>query len=315
MAWLDLQSEIESEFAELRLDSEQKVQSFLYGRAARERSERSANKKDRYAWCKAAGFCFDCGKRTTPGKYPRCEEHLRKLLDQIRDKKKRIAAEGLCIDCGDKREPERANGVYCVACKEYHSARWRAKHPPRERNVSGNCSECGKEIPSDRFSTKLNQASKTCSKRCTQIARRKELIAQRVCVKCKKNGTRDGLQVCDGCNSNNRKIAQKPRGYTVRCGTTGCHNHVAIGVRAGMQPGFCCRACANREMDRRKRERKAARVLVISSESEHPEVSQSVTMLIGKCGRIVSSDADHVVVRFYGGKTHALRPTEVCVLS
>lgn len=178
-----------------------------------------------------------------------------------------------------------------------------------------NCIHCGTEHMRD---------VPTCSTSCRKAHEYAECVKAKVCVKCKVRPSRKTAKMCVECSGREDvEPQQKERGpRTIRCNGPNCMNQVLVGAQKGKTPRFCCQTCKNREMDRRKRENRAGakagpgdKVLIVSSESDHPTVARSVTLMIGKRGRVVCADSERVYVRFYGGERHAFRPSELCVLS
>lgn len=167
-----------------------------------------------------------------------------------------------------------------------------------------------------------DRAGGTCSKRCTQIRRRLDLIAASICIRCKTRPAREDAQACLKCEPPREPRRTKAgSSKTERCCGPECHNHVLLGV-VGKPAKFCRDTCKNREMDRRKRERGKAnteprsgdRVLVTSCSSDDPETRGARALFIGKRGRVVGNSG-MLTVAFYGNNRKQFHANELLKLS
>lgn len=294
MPWLDLEFEIAEEFAELENAQWLSIEAACDSISAEQRQ----NERDIIADKIRRGICLNCEKKAANG-VQRCAEHHARQLEYAKASRIRREESGLCRDNGCLLAPKRSGRC------EWHAARfdkWRADR--RARLVSfGLCFRCEKQRSgefknktickacSDVYKAKWasrhpkpdrpcvqcggNVPGKTrwrkdpiCSKRCRQIRRAAELVASGKCIRCKIAPAREDAQICVGCSGSERER------------------------RAKSKP------VKSQEIS------KNDRVLVVGCSSVDSGVYHTVSLSIGKRGRVVDvhPSAPEFEVRIYGNR-------------
>lgn len=296
MPWLDLEADIQAEFDEIKLRDDYEIQSFFESKLAAQSVKAREAKRKRYAWCKLHGRCIDCGERSASEKYPRCEFHLRKTLEHIKESKARALADGRCLRCGQRRGAGREENSYCEPCNKIRNNRLRERRSCKKRTENGPCQTCGGPVARRCRSVRI-----TCSKKCFQMLCMAELIQSGVCVECKKNKAKEGVQLCSDCSKPRQaKVIEPATPETQRCKFDGCCNHFVVGGPNRISREYCSDYCRFRLWSGRKRERANSPDI---GPGDRVRVSVSVTperiAMVGKSGRVVSV-GDSYVVQFYG---------------
>jgi len=306
MAWLDLESEIAEEFAELE-EVRQFAVELIYDKVSailrqKERDiiadkirrgiclnceKKAANGVQRCAEHHArqlqyakttrlrreeSGLCRENGCPLAPERSGRCKGHAAKFDKWRSERRARLVFAGLCFRCEKQRGDEFKDKTICKACSDVYKAKWAAEHAKPNRP----CVQCGENVPGK----KRWRKDPICSKRCRQIRRAAELVASGKCIRCKVAPAREDAQMCVGCSGSERER------------------------RAKAKPVKADKIAEN------------DRVLVIGCSSRDDGVYHTVSLSIGKRGRVVRvhPSTPEIEVRIYG-KFFRFRQEELSKLS
>jgi len=93
----------------------------------------------------------------------------------------------------------------------------------------------------------VDRKSQTCSKRCTQSRRRKELIDAGICTACKVNPAKTTSERCSTCSAASMRETQM-----ATCADETCKNEFVQEVHGGQPKLFCSGRCRDRTQTRRR---------------------------------------------------------------
>lgn len=306
MAWLDLESEIAEEFAELE-EVRQFAVELIYDKVSailrqKERDiiadkirrgiclnceKKAANGVQRCAEHHArqlqyakttrlrreeSGLCRENGCPLAPERSGRCKGHAAKFYKWRAERRARLVSAGLCFRCEKPRGDEFKDKTICKACSDVYKTKWAAQHAKPDQP----CVQCGENVPGK---TRWRK-DPICSKRCRQIRRAAELVASGKCIRCKVAPAREGAQICVGCSGSERERRAKAKSVKT--------DKIS-------------------ENDR---------VLVVGCSSRDDGVYHTVALSIGKRGRVVKvhPSTPEIEVRIYG-KFFRFRQEELSKLS
>jgi hypothetical protein len=309
MTWLDLESDIAEEFAELE-EAQQSAVELIYNKIydiLRQKEHDIIADKIRRGTClncekkatggvqrcaehharqlqyakttrirrEESGLCRENGCPLAPERSGRCEGHAVKFDKWRAERRARLVSAGFCFRCGKLRGDEFKDKTICKACSDIYKVKWAAQHTKPDRP----CAQCGGNVPG-----KIRwRKDPICSKRCRQIRRATELVASKKCIRCKIAPAREGAQICVGCSSSERER------------------------RAKAKPVKPVKTDKIVENDR---------VLVVWCSSREDGVYHTVSLSIGKRGRVVKvhPSTPEIEVRIYG-KFFRFRQEELLKLS